>query len=281
MQRNTKTDRRIRADMHMHTTASDGTWSVELLLKKLVEAGIEVFSVTDHDTVENIPELIEKTNRINIKYIPGVEVNSALEGFSYHILGYGIDYQNKELNSLLQFNIKCLEDFDSECISLLESKHGHVKASDFHAYEDNRERGGWKALNFLKDMGMCKDHREFFKLFVDDSYIFSKLCFKHPKEAIDTIVKAGGVPVLAHPGAAFYSRDYGSVLNNMLEYGIRGIECYHPENSSEITDYCLKLCKEKDLLITGGSDCHGDFLPARKLCLPELYLDMLDLKELL
>ena len=109
----------------------------------------------------------------------------------------------------------------------------------------------------------------------------NKLLFPSPEEVITAIIDASGVPVIAHPGCAFYDRDYKRIVKLMLEFGVKGIECYHPENSKEITDYCLQICTENDLLITGGSDYHGSCVPHRKLGVPNIKLSNLKLKNLI
>ncbi len=271
---------RKRIDMHLHTIASDGTWTCEELIELLKKADIEIFSVTDHESLENVGKLRRLAVEYGLKYIPGVEISTSYDGYSYHILGFGINEADERLLSLTAANAAMLEDFDRECVGLLEKKGYDVNVSEFDIYEDDPRRGGWKSLNYLIDKSLCTDHKGFFKLFEEDKQIYEKMTYKHPKEVIETIIGAGGVPILAHSGAGFYDRDYKRVVSSMISFGVKGVECYHPENSQEITDYCLEICREKNLLITGGSDCHGDFAPARRLCLPEVYLDMLELGEL-
>lgn len=105
--------------------------------------------------------------------------------------------------------------------------------------------------------------------------------FVSPKQAIVAILSAGGIPVLAHPGCPIYGPDYKGYINEMIGYGIEGIECYHPENSVEVIKYCLEICKKRDLHITGGSDYHGSCHPGRTLDMMKLSLGDLNLKELI
>lgn len=219
-----KKDKNLRVDLHMHSTQSDGSISLEDLLKEILEKNIKVFSITEHDSIESILKISKFAEENNICYIPGVEISSTIDGGTIHILGYGIDYKNQKLNEFLIKNYPLFRQVEDE------------------------------------DMNVT---------------------FPSPEFAIEAIVAAGGVPILAHPGAPFYTPDYKGFINYMLEQGIKGIECYHPQNNSEVTKYCLEICGNNNLFITGGSDYHGDCIPSRKLGMPYITLDDINLKDLI
>jgi len=105
--------------------------------------------------------------------------------------------------------------------------------------------------------------------------------FPDAKEAIETIKKAGGVAILAHPGCPFYEKDYKVYIEEMFADGIEGIECYHPDNSQEVIDCCLEFCRVKGLIVTGGSDYHGHIIRERQLDMMNLRVAQLDLKFLM
>ena len=105
--------------------------------------------------------------------------------------------------------------------------------------------------------------------------------YPSPDKAIDVILASGGVPILAHAGAPFYNPDYRSLIDLMLDKGIRGLECYHPQNNREVTDYCLKVSQSKNLIITGGSDYHGDCVPGRTLGMLNLEFGDIDLRQII
>jgi predicted metal-dependent phosphoesterase TrpH len=270
-------DPNTKIDLHMHTTASDGSWSPERMVNEIRIKGINVFSVTDHDTVENIKKVQEIIKGEVPVFIPGVEINTSRSNHNYHILGYFIDINNEYLQRLIENNRDILERKDTECIKYLEESGMKDLSSEYQNYENNRERGGWKALNFSIDKGLCSSCKEFFKLFEKFGNPFEQVNFPSPHEVIEAINDAGGVAVLAHPGATFYGGDYKEVVSYMIGQGIQGIECYHPENNQETTDYCLESCRKHELIITGGSDCHGDFVKTRSLGTPEIRLGQLKL----
>lgn len=268
-------------DLHIHTTASDGTWEPVELVENIKKAEIGIFSVSDHDSIKNVSETIELAKKENLLCIPAVEINSFFSGKNYHILAYCADHTNKELLELFETNRHELELKDNETIKIMEKRFDRVSFDEYLNYENDPSRGGWKALNYLLDKGVCKDYKELFTLIEQWGNPFEKVNFHHVSKVIEIISKANGFSVLAHPGAKFYDSDYKWIIDNMLEMGIDGIECFHVENSDEVTEHCLDVCKKNNLIITGGSDCHGTFVKTRKLAIPRLTLDMLDIRRMI
>jgi predicted metal-dependent phosphoesterase TrpH len=267
-----------KVDLHMHTTASDGTWTPAELIEVIKEKEIGLFAVTDHDSVKNVKETAELAQKFGITFIPGIELNSVHKGLNIHILGHGIDIENKKLENVVIKNTDFINKKDDESIKELEKNYNNVSFVEYKEYENNPAKGGWKALNYIKDKGLCNTHKQFFELFESKGEkLFRFMEFVSPREAIEAIIDAGGIPVLAHPGAGFYGEDYIAIVNDIFSYGIKGIECYHPDNNEEVTNYCTKFCYNNDLKITAGSDCHGTFLQHRMIGKPELSLGQLKL----
>ncbi|SHI69648.1 PHP domain-containing protein [Lutispora thermophila] len=262
-----------KVDLHIHTSASDGTWTAEEVVKKILENDIKIFAITDHNSVENVEKAKDLASEAGLILIPGVEVDTTYDGGNYHILGYGIDIYNEELLKLLSVNTKIMENKDEESIKFLERKGLNVSLTDYKKYENDNTRGGWKALNYLIDRGICKSTKDFFPLFDGWGNPFDKTEFPSPKEVIEVIKKAGGIPILAHPGAPFYRLEYDAIVPAMFKEGIMGIECYHPENNLEVTKFSIDFCKCNRLFITGGSDCHGTFFTHRSLGKPSIFYD--------
>lgn len=267
-------------DLHLHSTASDGTWSPEELINQVTKAGIRVISLTDHDTIANVAETSEKAKKKGILCVPGVEVNSSWTGRCFHILGYCINIEDNDLQSLLNYNVKLLRDSDRYAVELVADRVGKVSVEDYEVYTHDPTRGGWKALNYLVDKGICKDGNDFFKQFPNSLDVE----FFPPQRVINAIKGAGGYAVFAHPGSSYHKRsDFETlegVLNLMMDFGIDGVECYHFSHSHQVTEFCLDWCKTHNLLITGGSDCHGDYAD-RKLGLPRITARQVDLFNLL
>jgi len=269
----------MKADLHLHTNASDGTWTPKELIEKIIQVGINVFAVTDHDSVENISAATELVKDRNLKFIRGVEVNSTENGHIFHILGYNIDPENKSLHEILLKNRNVMEERDKRCIKILQDMDFPVALDEFQDYENNRSRGGWKALNYTMEKGLCGHYKEYFRLFGENRKGLGIEGCATPEEAISAVKAAGGIPVLAHPGSALYGNNFQQTVSLAIDYGVEGIECFHPENGDEATEYCLELCRRENLYITGGSDCHGTFVKERWIGKPDIDLDQLVLWE--
>ncbi|HAT4247216.1 TPA: PHP domain-containing protein [Clostridium perfringens] len=268
----------VRADLHMHTRASDGTLTPKELLKEIVEKDIKLFSVTDHDSIGSLEEMQDLTEGMDIKFIPGVEVSSIINGEQFHILAYNFDKNNKELMSLIENNDRLLQEKDDNSIKQLIDAGYDIDFKDYLAYEHDPSKGGWKTLNFLIDRGICKNIDEFFnKIFVGERAL-KYPNFPHPKEVIETIKKANGIVVLAHPKYGKSQFELDEMIELFKNWGVDGIECYHPHHDEDTIKYLVDYCTKNNLIITGGSDYHGGLISKRSLGTPEFYAryDLLD-----
>lgn len=259
-------------DLHIHTNASDGTWDISTLIKKLKNNNIRNFSITDHDTFLNSKRMLWE-NLTGLNFVIGVEVSSSLDQGEYHILAYDFDYNNEQFHDLLAFNQRSRKDYDGKIIDHIKNTGVLRDVSDFIAYRYNPSRGGWDSLNYLIDKGIVHNKTEFFSLIKNMDAVPE---FKKPKEVIEVIKKAGGTPILAHPTNYYPIENFESeVFDRWIKWGIKGIECYSPYlKQKSDADIFIDYCKENHLLITSGSDCHGDFLN-RPLGYPNITLDHL------
>lgn len=271
----------MKVDLHIHTTASDGTWTPEELIAAVHKAGIGLFAVTDHDSVGNVEATRRLAANAGLKFLTGVELASTLDGRSFHILGYGIDAECFALRRLLEYNTRLMEAADDQSVQELIKTGVPVDYNEYFSYRHNPARGGWKSLNFLIDKGLCRDINDFFGNFFtrERGIVFPE--FPHPAEVVETIKTAGGVPILAHPGSDFH----GSTLEETLDYfasiAIEGIECFHPCHDASTARQAVAWCLRHKRLITGGSDCHGNFVGSRFLGVPEVHLNDLNLGRLM
>jgi len=269
--------------LHIHSTASDGCWSPEQLVEQVQRAGIGCFAVTDHDTVAGVAQAEALARQRGLAFVRGVEVSSKLDGRLIHILGYGFDLTNEPFRLFLQTNETALHGYDDSSIQMLIDAGYSIDYAEYERYTWDRSRGGWKALNFLIDIGLCRDVHSFFgELFTGDLQLTFP-DFPPPADVIQHICQAGGISVWAHPGGSSLSKgpreSSEKVLAQMLEAGIQGIECYACHHDAEWTRRCLEWAERYDLLITGGSDSHGGFV-GRRLGRPEVHLNDLRLGPL-
>lgn len=270
----------IKVDLHMHTCASDGTWDVYELKEQLIKNKINIFSITDHDCIDNVIKMDEIiTPKDNLIYLHGVELTAIHEGREYHILAYNYDVNNEGLIKLMKSTNENRINSNNEYIKKYAAlMYENVDYDDFEKYEYNRKKGGWKSFNYMMDKGIHYDLLSHLSD-VDKSGFMAVL--NSPEETIKVAKKSGGKVILAHPSSN-YKNEYmpESEMKYWLEIGIDGMECYSPYNQSYVEGY-IDFCKKNNLMISGGSDCHGTFIQARKLGVPHVELKDLNIKELL
>lgn len=268
----------MRADLHIHTTASDGCWAPERLIVELRARTIGLFAIADHDSVASLPQAETLAREAGLAFLRGVEVSTLLDGHLFHVLAYGFDLDDPALAVLLRGNAARLSQANEDTIRRLIDTGFQIDLDDYVAYRHDRTRGGWKALNFLIDRGFCAGVRDYFDNLV--AHRSTEQPFPHPADAVAVIREAGGVPVLAHPGVSLrHAGVTDETLCPFLEFGIAGLECYSPSHDGATTRFCRDWCARHDLLITGGSDCHGGFV-GRELGVPAVETADLRLGEL-
>ena len=245
----------MKADLHIHSNCSDGSDNALELPKILKDAGVDIFALTDHDTVEGCRQLE------NYEFIRGIELTSKCKDIKCHILGYGIDINNPELNALIEKGKKLRR-------QKLETRIKYLK--EVHNFEFTPEELDWlytrksvvktHLANVLVKRGLAEDNVSAMKKYLDSCKTgntrFDGI------EAINAIISAGGVPVWAHPlggegESHMNAEEFLPRLKIMIECGIQGLECYYSRYNTQETEFLLKCANENNLLISGGSDYHG------------------------
>lgn len=249
-------------DLHIHSKFSDGDYSVEEIVSKVRQCGIYIFSITDHDNIESI-KAMENVDKRGLVYIPGVEISCEKNDYKMHILGYNIDVNNTELVQLLQ-NMKMRKNLRNlEIIQQLKEKFGIIISKDETEKLLTAKNfvGQTTIARLLTKGGIIPNTQYAF-----DHY-FKYMDLKTPataplEQAINTIHLAGGYAVLAHPISL--ERTYGVNIEDIFgmfkNAGIDGIEIFNSKHTlSDIKRY-LKLAKRENILISGGSDFHGEIM---------------------
>lgn len=243
-------------DLHIHTKASDGILSAPEIIDYAVRIGLRGIAITDHDTVNGLEmaaNYIRETNAV-LKFIPGIELNTDYNDAEVHILGYFIDYYNQPmLARLVELRQSRLERAEK----MIEKLHNMGLVINFEMVRKLAQGdliGRPHIAQALVERGYVFSIKEAFDKYISKGRPAYVPRYKFlPAEAIEIIYKAGGIAVLAHPGLI----KNNNIVNEIVALGIEGIEVYYPEHNPIQIDYYLKLCKDKDLLITGGSDFHG------------------------
>lgn len=270
----------LKTDLHMHTNVSDGTWDVYELKEELFKNNIKIFSITDHDdigNVENMAKIIDPKD--NLIYIKGVEVTTTYNNREYHMTLYNYDINNEELIEFLNWTRELRLAYNVEFIKYMSTRYETVTYEDFLNYKEDRTKGGWKSSNYLIDK---KIHKTMQDHFTDLKKSCLSITFKSPEEVVNICKKSGGYVFLAHP--SYHYRKTAMPLDELkywLELGIDGVECFTPYNDKRQSEFYLEFCNKNNLMISGGSDCHGDFIKERKLGVPFIDLNDLKLNKLL
>lgn len=246
------------ADLHLHTNASDGTYTPEEVVLKSKKAGLSAISIVDHDTVDALDTALEIAKTEEIEIIPGIELSAECDGKEIHILGYLIDHRNKDLTG----KIKILKTNRIDRVHKITEKLKDLGVMlDPKIVFDIAQGGNISRLHIARALvrvGAVGTTGEAFQRYIGDSSPAYVLGFKmRPEEAISLIKNAGGIPVLAHP----YSLHSDEITLKLIGLGIMGLEIYYPEHSQGMINFYLDLAKKYNLLITGGSDCHGTAKP--------------------
>ncbi len=257
----------LRADLHFHTRFSDGKFSPEDIIKTAAKNGLEIISITDHDTVKGIPEMLEAAQEVSCRVLPGVELEAFVrednnEFYPVHILGYGINHENKEL---LDFLSDIKKTRVKRAKKMLEKLTRFGIKLDFEAvnsFSRGESVGRVHVAQALKEADYVKTVDEAFQLYIgDDLPAYESKPHYSPQRVIDLIHDCAGMAVWAHP----YYTNNDAVIEKLTNCGLDGLECYHHEFEKNITEHYLKLADEYDLIVTGGSDFHGtleeDFEP--------------------
>lgn len=246
-------------DLHVHTTASDGEFSPLEILEKAKSLNIDTISITDHDTTDGIEEAIEYSKKININFIPGIELDAHVSRGKMHILGYYFDINDTNLLSSMQSFKKDREDRNNKFIQEFNKQGINVTIEDINKYSIGSILAKPHFARALLDKGYINNIEDAYSNYFNVSPMKDiKRKSISPKEAITLIKKAGGIAILAHPITLKLNYDELRIeIKKLKEVGLDGIECYNSIHSSDDIKELIKIAEEYDMLITGGSDYHG------------------------
>ena len=245
-------------DLHLHTTASDGNYAPKEVVKQAAKLGFSSIAITDHDTVEGIDKAIGEAKDYDLEIVPGIELNTDYKDVEIHILGYYINYQQPKLNSVLKDLKKARRRRVKKIIARLEELGIEISFKEIIEVAGNSALGRSHIAHLLLEKGYINSWSEAFDKYIGSGKpAYVKREKLGPKEAIKLIQTAGGIPIVAHPG--LIGND--DLLPQLIDWGAKGIEVYHTEHNLEEIKKYRNWAESRDLLITGGSDCHG---PKRK-----------------
>lgn len=256
-------------DLHIHSTASDGTCTPSEIVAMAVQLGLKAISITDHDTLAGNRNVLADVIPTQLNFLTGLEISTqAPEGFaiqgSLHILGYGIDPDNEPLEHALSELQLARDQRNPQIIQRLNQLGIPITHEQVMAHAGQGSAGRPHIAQAMIELGVVNNVNEAFDRFLSkgqpayvDKYRIDI------QRALDLIHAAGGASVLAHPYLipGEQSQTVPTLVHCLKAMGLMGIEVYYPHHSSQDVRLYLEMADQFDLAITGGTDFHGDLLP--------------------
>lgn len=249
-------------DLHIHTTVSDGTDSPLGLVEHVKDAGITLFSVTDHDALDACSVIKSNLSEGDPSFISGVEFSCKDEDGKYHILGYGYDEKAPSIQKIVDIGHGFRMNKLIKRLDFLKKEFG------FCFSEEDREilfalnnPGKPHIGNMMVKYGFAPTKEIAIENYIDKCV--SKTEYLRPKDAISAILKGGGIPVLAHPSYGrgdelIIGEDMGNRLKKLIGMGLKGVEAFYSGFTLPLQKEILFFADKYDLYVTAGSDYHGE-----------------------
>lgn len=254
-------------DLHTHSWFSDGTKSPTELVALASKTGVSALAITDHDTMDGVAEAMAVADEYGVEVIPGLEVSVIHEKKPLHILGYYLDTADKTLASALGILQKAREERNTKIILKLQSLGIAATVEELEEISGQGQTGRPHVAKLLMNHGMVRSMPQAFDEYLKkDAKAYVARFAYSAEEAIAFITGAGGMAVLAHPVQVDKTLTSLSTLLPVLKsYGLEGIETYYPTQKKKMRKRIRKFAEENDLILTGGSDYHGDIRPGTRL----------------
>lgn len=251
-------------DLHVHSSASDGSLTPEEVVALAKEAGLRYFALTDHDTVDGVERALQYAGKYeNIDVLPGIELSCYYKNREIHIVGLFVNHRDRvfleELAKLKQArenrNEKMVQSFVDAGIPITmeELKHGNPNSVITRAH----------FARVLVEKGVCKNKTEVFDKYLGIGCPFYLAKPKvTPEHVLHLINQAGGTAILAHPYSYKFSRsEIEILLDTLIPLGLSGLECYYSTYDDGQMQELRSIALAKKLLVSGGSDFHGVIKP--------------------
>lgn len=241
-------------DLHIHTNRSDGIFTPKEVVDRAWEEGFAAIGIADHDTIKGVKEVLDYAVGVGMELVPAVELSCEYSGFDLHILGYYIKLDDPGLSSFLERAQRARLIRAQKMVERLTRQGVKLDFSKVKELAQSGALGRPHIAQALLEEGYVANYDEAFVRFIgyhSPAYVAKFRIL--PAEAIELIHQASGLAVLAHPSS--YNSE--ELINEVIRSGLDGIEVWHPNHSPQEVEMYLELARSKNLLVTGGSDCHG------------------------
>ena len=242
------------ADLHLHTNFSDGTYSPEELTAHGKRLGFRALALSDHDTVEGCARMAQACAMEGIEFIPAAELTAELDGNELHLLAYFVDTTDAKLLVELAKFQEVRQSRIREMVTAIQKLGVPLREEVVFEVANCRAPGRPHVARALVKAGLCANLDEAFERFLKKGKPAWVPKFKMSAiQAIDLIHGAGGLAVMAHPGL----NNCDALIPALTDCGLDGLECYHTKHPSAMAEHYVRMAEQSNLLVTGGSDCHG------------------------
>ena len=247
----------IVADLHMHTTASDGLSTAEELFRKAQQSELKAIAICDHDVLTSAATLSDLATQYDVATFSAIELSCSwqVDGRQrdVHLLGYAFNQQ--PLEQTLQLLRQARIERACEMLSRLRQAGVDIQDSDVPELSTNNSCGRPHIAQAMVKKGLVKTIQGAFDQYLGtDHAAYVPLARLSLDKGVQLIQQAGGIAVLAHPGRSAHQLKH---LEEMMVVGVDGLEVFHPSHNANVSSQLLKRAKQDDLLITAGSDYHG------------------------
>jgi hypothetical protein len=250
------------ADLHLHTLYSDSTYTVQELINKVAAVGISCIAVTDHDTVEGLIPVLQVAKQKDIEVIPGIELTAEYNGLEVHILGYFINQDRSQLLQGLRLLRQNRIERMHKMLQKLREMNIEIEPLEVFALAGPAPVGRLHLARVMLRKGYVDSIYQAFQRYIGERSRAYVCGFRlNPAQAVRLIKESGGIAVLAHP----YTLKREELIPLFVEYGIEGLEVYYPEHNLELRRRYKALAHKYNLLLSGGSDCHGTGKPGIRI----------------
>lgn len=250
-----------KADLHIHTTASDGNSSPEEIVKSAKEHKLEIISITDHDTIKGYRQAREIALDLDIQLLPGVEITADFNGRECHLLAYCFNPEHPAIRKMLAQHYRSRLKRGKWIIDQLSKEGLELDIAEVKAEANGGNIGRPHIASVLVNKGYVASFKEAFIRYLSDDSLGRIYNEYHSYQKVIRIVKeAGGAVIIAHPGN-LYSEDE---LEQLVNAGVDGIEFLHPSHDYATQKRIEEFADKYNLLLTGGSDFHGGYKEYQK-----------------
>lgn len=245
-------------DLHLHSSASDGCYSPERLVDKVFASDVNVFSLTDHDTVDGLPAARKRAKELGFSMINGIELSVGGDK-EIHLLGYGIDHNSDEIKAFCDNKKIERTQRIKKIISILRENHIDIDFDEVALLADGTLSRSHVARILLQKRYVTSIKDAFTRYLQPGRCAHVSRQEISVEQACQMLRRAGGVPVLAHPGLLQVgSTLLEALLREWKAVGLAGVEVFHPSHQGNHVVQLLHLARKEEFIVTGGSDFHGE-----------------------